>query len=54
MKTLKAIASRFPARRIPALRAVLSLAAGLLSALVFSYLLYRIGLPGKPFIYVSF
>jgi len=54
MKRLRAIASRFPVRWIPALRAGLSFGAGLLAALVFSYILYRIGLPSKPFIYVSF
>jgi hypothetical protein len=36
------------------LRAVLSLLAGLAVALMLSYLLYRVGLPSKPFIYVSF
>ena len=36
------------------LRAVLSLAAGLGVALMFHYLLYRVSLPSKPFIYVSF
>jgi hypothetical protein len=36
------------------LRAVLSLLAGLAVALMFDYLLYRVGLPSKPFIYVSF
>jgi hypothetical protein len=54
MKEIRAFASRLPAWLILALRAVLSLAAGLLAALLFSYILFRIGLPGKPFIYVSF
>jgi hypothetical protein len=36
------------------LRAVLSLLAGLAVALMLDYLLYRVGLPSKPFIYVSF
>jgi hypothetical protein len=31
-----------------------SLLAGLLIALMLHYLLYRIGLPGKPFIYIVF
>jgi hypothetical protein len=35
-------------------RAVVSLLAGLASALVLHYLLYRVGLPSKPFIYVAF
>jgi hypothetical protein len=32
----------------------LSLAAGLIVALVLHYVLYRMGLPSKPFIYVAF
>jgi hypothetical protein len=32
----------------------LSLLAGLAAALVLHYLLYRVGLPSKPFIYVAF
>jgi hypothetical protein len=32
----------------------LSFAIGLLMALAIHYLLYRIGLPSKPFIYVAF
>jgi hypothetical protein len=35
-------------------RAVLSLVAGLLVALVLHYILYRISIPGSPFIYVVF
>jgi hypothetical protein len=37
-----------------ALTAFASLAAGLAVALVVHYVLYRIGIPGKPFIYVVF
>lgn len=33
---------------------VISLATGLLIALILHYLLYRISLPGTPFIYVVF
>jgi hypothetical protein len=33
---------------------VASLLAGLLVALAIHYVLYRIGLPSKPFIYVAF
>ena len=33
---------------------VLSLAAGVVVALILHYVLYRIGLPSKPFIYVAF
>ncbi len=36
------------------LRGVLSLLAGLAVALMFDYLLYRVELPSKPFIYVAF
>jgi hypothetical protein len=32
----------------------LSILAGLLAAVVLHYVLYRIGLPSKPFIYVAF
>jgi hypothetical protein len=32
----------------------ISFAIGLLMALVLYYVLYRIGLPSKPFIYVAF
>lgn len=32
----------------------LSLIAGLFAAVVIHYVLYRIGLPSKPFIYVAF
>lgn len=35
-------------------RHVLSFALGLLMALVINYVLYRVGLPSKPFIYVAF
>ncbi len=37
-----------------ALAHVGSLVAGLLAAFVIHYVLYRIGLPSKPFIYVAF
>jgi hypothetical protein len=33
---------------------VLSFAIGLAIAVIFNYVLYRLGLPSKPFIYVSF
>ena len=39
---------------LSALFAALSLVAGLTAALVLHYILYRIGLPGTPFIYVAF
>jgi hypothetical protein len=41
-----------PRGRLPG--ALLSLLAGLAAALVLHYLLYRVGLPSKPFIYVAF
>jgi hypothetical protein len=44
-------------RRLPGgrwTRAALSLLAGLVAAFVLHYLLYRVGLPSKPFIYVAF
>ncbi len=33
---------------------ILSLAGGMVIALILHYVLYRIGLPSKPFIYVAF
>jgi hypothetical protein len=54
MKTLKSLFAQMPPPYARILAAALSLAAGLAVALVFDYLLYRIGLPSKPFIYVSF
>ena len=52
------MASRLRARLGPALMrgvtAFLSLVAGLGAALVLHYILYRIGIPGTPFIYVVF
>ena len=32
----------------------ISIVLGLLAALVLDYILYRVGLPSKPFIYVAF
>ncbi len=37
-----------------AVRVVISLALGLLVGVVLHYLIYRLSLPSKPFIYVSF
>jgi hypothetical protein len=54
MKKLKALFALMPPPLVRFLAAALSLVAGLAVALVFDYLLYRIGLPSKPFIYVSF
>jgi uncharacterized membrane protein YeaQ/YmgE (transglycosylase-associated protein family) len=33
---------------------LLSIVAGIISAIVLHYVLYRIGLPSEPFIYVAF
>jgi hypothetical protein len=43
-----------PPRARQILAAALSLALGLFVALILHYVLYRIGLPSKPFIYVAF
>jgi hypothetical protein len=45
---------KVPTRFSRALAAVLSLLAGMAVALVLHYILYRIGLPSTPFIYVNF
>gem|GEM_PF-1807963 len=46
--------ARFRRASLWAATFAVSLAAGMLSALVLHYILYRIGLPGSPFIYVAF
>lgn len=46
--------SRHSPRLAGVLAWALSLAAGLLVAVVMHYVLYRMGLPSKPFIYVAF
>jgi len=45
---------RLPPRAKIAIIPFLSFVAGLAVALLFHYLLYRVGLPSKPFIYVAF
>jgi len=37
-----------------AVRAALSLLAGVAAGALFSYVLFRLGMPSQPFIYVSF
>jgi hypothetical protein len=58
MSELTQILQRFRIRSTHELngagRHVLSFAIGLLMAVVIHYVLYRIGLPSKPFIYVAF
>jgi hypothetical protein len=49
-KPLGSVAPKIPRGTASAL----SFIAGLAVALMFSYLLFRIGFPSKPFIYVSF
>jgi hypothetical protein len=51
MNRLKELFSR-PMTR--ATRVVVSFAIGLAVAIILDYVLYRIGLPSKPFIYVAF
>jgi hypothetical protein len=46
--------ARFDIQLTGAARHAVSFAIGLLMALVLDYVLYRIGLPSKPFIYVAF
>jgi hypothetical protein len=54
MKGVRRFIARVPSPLKDAAAAALSLIAGLGVALLFDYLLYRIGLPSTPFIYVSF
>lgn len=48
------LSASWPPAAKRAAAAALSVVAGLLVALVLHYVLYRIGLPSKPFIYVAF
>jgi len=54
MKTIKEMLGRIPPPLVQVLRAALSFLAGVALAVMLDYLLYRVGLPGRPFIYVSF
>ncbi len=45
---------RLPAPAARAASCALSLLAGVAVAVVLHYVLYRVGLPSKPFIYVAF
>lgn len=45
---------RMPAPMARAASCMVSLIAGLAIAVMLHYLLYRVGLPSKPFIYVAF
>jgi hypothetical protein len=54
MKILRNLTALVPPSLKAVIAALFSLMAGVALALMFSYLLYRIGLPSKPFIYVSF
>lgn len=46
--------ARLPAPAAHVASCVLSLLAGVAVAVVLHYVLYRVGLPSKPFIYVAF
>ncbi len=54
MKVLQMLLARLPPRLAALVSHVLSLAAGVLAAVILHYVLYRIDLPSKPFIYVAF
>lgn len=54
MKLLEILLSRLPFWAQPWVSRVLSLGAGVLAGIVLHYVLYRIDLPSKPFIYVAF
>ena len=54
MNTLNKYWLALPPWLTPWLARFLSLASGMLVALVLYYVLYRMGLPSKPFIYVAF
>lgn len=46
--------ARLPAPAARAVSCALSLLTGIAIAVVLHYVLYRVGLPSKPFIYVAF
>jgi hypothetical protein len=46
--------ARLPPRAARITTCALSLTAGIAIAVVLHYVLYRVGLPSKPFIYVAF
>ena len=50
MKTIKEMLGRIPPPLVPVLRAALSFLAGVALAVMLDYLLYRVGLPGRPFV----
>jgi hypothetical protein len=51
---LSSLKARLGPTLLRGVTAFLSLAAGLAAALVLHYVLYRVGIPGTPFIYVVF
>lgn len=54
MKYFQEILQSLPPRPARLVAHAVSFLSGLLIALMLHYLLYRIGLPGTPFIYVVF
>ena len=52
--TTPQLPERLKALLYRSLPALLSLAAGVATAVVLHYILYRVGIPGTPFIYVVF
>jgi hypothetical protein len=54
MKVLNSMLSRLPPWLAVLLGRLLSLCLGALTAVILHYVLFRIDIPGKPFIYVAF
>ncbi len=54
MKFLETQVAKLPANCRPAASHCISLVLGLVLAVLLHYVLYRLGLPSKPFIYVAF
>jgi hypothetical protein len=54
MRRLDHLLQKLPAGARPAAAHALSLVLGLALAVVLHYVLYRLGLPSKPFIYAAF
>ena len=50
----KQMVGKLPPLQRSLVTGAISIVLGLLAALVLDYILYRVGLPSKPFIYVAF
>ncbi|HUJ43412.1 MAG TPA: hypothetical protein VLW52_07375 [Opitutaceae bacterium] len=54
MNTLQTLLARLPPRSTRWMHRLISAGLGVLTATILHYVLFRIALPSKPFIYVAF